>query len=220
MTSFEIRTNISESTDKDCDRYPGLASLHAMNGVVDGQAFIAGSNGRVFAVNRTDGHITNGPRMVPPKIAKRGSTKRDVTVEQAGDGTWNNGKAIAKTEVAPGEYDYRLWPKIRESMLTPDPNTSYNAIEVDADYLIALLNSVAERGAESRTVRLLVPSNPQERMFVDSAHNKNFGVLASCAAMGENEKSLTMNVEISVREQARAYCRAWEMQKNPQQAKV
>ena len=220
MTKLEIRTNISEATDKDFDRYPGLAGLHAMNGVADGQVFLAGSNGRVFAVNRTDGHITDGPRMVPPKIAKRGSTKRHVTVRRSDDGTWDNGKALTKTEVAPGEYDYRTYPKIRESMLTPDPNTSYNAIEVDADYLIALLNSVAERGAESRTVRLLVPSNPQERMFVDSAHNKNFGVLASCAAMGENEKSLTMNVENSVREQARAYCRAWELQKNPQQAKV
>lgn len=220
MTNLEIRTNISEATDKDYDRYPGLAGLHAMNGVVDGQVFVAGSNGRVFAVNRTDGHITDGPRMVPPKIAKRGATKRHVTVRQADDGTWDNGKAITKTEVAPGGYDYRTYPKIRESMLTPDPNESYNAIEVDADYLIALLNSVAERGAESRTVRLLVPSKPQERMFVDSVHNKNFGVLASCAATGENEKSLTMDVENSVREQARAYCRAWELQKNPQQAKV
>jgi len=220
MTRLEIRTNISEAVEKSDARYPGMAGIHAMNGIADGQAYLAATNGRVFAVNKTDGHIEDGPRMVPAKIAKRGSAKRHITVEQADDGKWNNGKSISKTEVAPGEYDYRLWPKIRESMLTPDPHESYNAIEVDADFLIALVNSVAERGAESRTVRLLVPSKPQERMFIDSAHNENFGVLASCANMNEDEKSLAGKVENSVRTQARAYCHAWGLQQNPQQAKV
>jgi hypothetical protein len=219
MTKLEIRTNISEAVEKSDARYPGMAGIHAMDGI-DGQAYLAATNGRVFVVNKTDGHVEDGPRMVPAKIAKRGSTKRDITVEQAADGTWNNGKSITKTEVAPGEYDYRTYPKIHESMLTPDPNTSYNAIEIDADYLIALINAVAERGAESRTVRLLVPSKPQERMFVDSSHNENFGVIASCANMHEDEKSLADKVGNSVRSQARAYCHAWNLQSNPQQAKV
>jgi hypothetical protein len=220
MTKLEIRTNISEAVEKSDARYPGMAGIHAMDGIADGQAYLAATNGRVFAVNKTDGHVADGPRMVPAKIAKRGTARRDITVEQAADNTWNNGKSISKTEVAPGEYDYRLWPQIQESMLTPDPNASYNAIEIDADYLIALINSVAERGSESRTVRLLVPDNPQERMFVDSSHNENFGVLASCANLNEDEKSLAGKVENSVRSQARAYCHAWELQKNPQQAKV
>lgn len=219
MTKLEIRTNISEAVDRSDARYPGMAGIHAMNGI-DGQAYLAATNGRVFVVNKVDGHVADGPRMVPAKIAKRGSAKRDITIEQAADGTWNNGKSISKTEVVPGEYDYRTYPKIRESMLTPDPNTSYNAIEVDADFLIALINSVAERGAESRTVRLLVPSNPQERMFAESSHNENFGVLASCANLNEDEKSLAGKVENSVRSQARAYCHAWGLQTNPQQAKV
>jgi hypothetical protein len=220
MTKLEIRTNISEAVEKSDARYPGMAGIHAMNGIAEGHAYLAATNGRVFCVNKIDGHIEDGPRMVPAKIAKRGSAKRDITVRRSDDGTWDNGKSIFKTEVAPGEYDYRLWPKIHESMLTPDPNVSYNAIEVDADYLIALINSVAERGAESRTVRLLVPNKPQERMFVDSSHNENFGVLASCANMNEDKKSLAGKVESSITNQARAYCRAWESQKNPQQAKV
>ena len=169
MADVTIQTNISELCDSSY-RWSGLGSLRLTNAPVDGEVFVAATNGKALAVNSTMGQLPEGQAIaIPQKIAKRGKTKKDKTLKLT-NSTWSDGKSIEDAEA--GTY-----PRIADAI--PSSAAGYTTVNVDVDLLTNMLLAVAKRGGEdgSRIVKLHIKDN-NSPVLADK--EDNFGVLMTC----------------------------------------
>lgn len=171
-TDVTIQTNISELCDGNY-RWSGLGSLRLSSGLVDGEVFVAATNGKALAVNSTMGRCPETQAIaVPAKIAKRGKTKKDKTLKLT-NSTWSDGKSIE--DAVSGNY-----PRIADAIPSSSGKLAgYTTVNVDVDLLSQMLLAVAKRGGEdgSRIVKLHIKDNDSP---VLADKEDNFGVLMTC----------------------------------------